>query len=103
MPTWCSPLSRIGDEYLAYGLGNFISNQSPRWENGKPGTQDGAILRFTVTEDPAGRWLVTSIPHTPTRVNLATFEIVNALNPKGGHNPVELPHRPPTPPGPSTH
>ena len=84
------PVSRIGGEYLAYGLGNFISNQSPRWEGGKPGTQDGAILRFTVTEDPAGRWLVTSISHTPTRVNLATFEIVNALNPRGRHNPVEL-------------
>jgi len=84
------PVSRIGDEYLAYGLGNFISNQSPRWENGKPGTQDGAILRITVTEDPAGRWLATSISHTPTRVNLATFEIVNVLKPTGRHSPVEL-------------
>ena len=82
------PLDRIGDEYLVYGLGNFLSNQSPRWGAAKPGTQDGVILRFTVTEDPAtGRWSVTSISHTPTRVNLTTFEIVNALNPKGEHNP----------------
>ena len=81
------PLDRIGDEYLVYGLGNFLSNQSPRWGAAKPGTQDGVILRFTVTEDPAtGRWSVTSISHTPTRVNLTTFEIVNALNPKGQHN-----------------
>ena len=85
------PVDRIGGEYLAYGLGNFISNQSPRREGGKPGTQDGVILRLTVTEDPAtGRWSVTSISHTPTMVNLYTFEIVNALDPRGRHNPVEL-------------
>ena len=85
------PIHRIGDEYVVYGLGNFLSYQSPRWGAAKPGTQDGVILRFTVTEDPAtGRWSVTSISHTPTRVNLTTFEIVNALNPKGEHNPTVL-------------
>lgn len=81
------PVDRIGGEYLVYGLGNFLSNQSPQWEEGRPGTQDGVILRFTVTEDPpTGRWTVTSISHTPTRVNLATFEIVNVLNPRGEHD-----------------
>ena len=85
------PIDPIGDEYLVYGLGNFLSNQSPRWGAAKPGTQDGVILRLTVTEDPAtGRWSVTSISHTPTRVNLTTFEIVNALNPKGEHDPVVM-------------
>ena len=85
------PVDRIGGEYLAYGLGNFISWQSPRREGGKPGTQDGVILRLTVTEDPAtGRWGVTSVSHTPTMVNLYTFEIVNALDPRGTHNPAEL-------------
>ena len=85
------PVDRIGDEYIAYGLGNFLSNQSPRWEDGRPGTQDGVILQFTVTEHPTtGRWSVTSITHTPTRVNVATFEIVNALNPNGKYNPTLL-------------
>ncbi|MXZ67706.1 MAG: CapA family protein [Acidimicrobiia bacterium] len=85
------PVARIGGEYIAYGLGNFLSNQSPQWGARKPGTQDGVILRLTVTQDPTtGRWSVTSISHTPTRVNRATFEIVNALNPSGSHNPVEL-------------
>lgn len=85
------PVDRIDGEYLAYGLGNFISWQSPRREGGKPGTQDGAILRLTVTEDPAtGRWKVTSISHTPTMVDLHTFEIINALDPAGPHNPAEL-------------
>ena len=85
------PVDRIGGEYLAYGLGNFISWQSPRREGGKPGTQDGVILRFTVGENPAtGRWSVTSVSHTPTMVNLYTFEIVNALDPGGPHDPAEL-------------
>ena len=85
------PVDRIGGEYLAYGLGNFLSWQSPRREGGKPGTQDGVILRLTVTEDPAtGRWQVTSISHTPTMVDLYTFEIVNVLDPAGERNPAEL-------------
>jgi len=85
------PVDRIGSEYLVYGLGNFISWQSPRREGGKPGTQDGVILRFIVTEDPAtGRWSVTSLSHTPTMVDLYTFEIINTLDPGGRHNPFEL-------------
>ena len=49
------------------------------------------ILRLTVTEDPdTGRWSVTSVSHTPTMVDLYTFEIVNTLDPRGRHNPVEL-------------
>ena len=51
------PVARIGGEYLACGLGDFLSNQSPQWGARTPGTQDGVILRLTVTEDPAtGRW-----------------------------------------------
>ena len=85
------PVDRIGGEYLAYGLGNFLSNQSPSWGARKPGTQDGVILRLTITEYPAtGRWSVTSISHTPTRVNRATFEIVDTLYPRGRHNPAEM-------------
>jgi len=49
------------------------------------------ILRFIVTEDPAtGRWSVTSLSHTPTMVDLYTFEIINTLDPGGRHNPFEL-------------
>ena len=85
------PVDRIGHEYLVYGLGNFLSNQSPRWEDGKPGTQDGVILQFTVTRNPStGRWSLTSIEHTPTRVNVVTFEIVNALKPGGERNRAAL-------------
>ena len=78
------PVDRVGDEYIFYGLGNFLSNQSPRWEDGRQGTQDGVIVQFVVAEDPStGRWLVSSVSHTPTRVQLTTFEIVNVLKPVG--------------------
>lgn len=82
------PVQKIGKEYLLYGVGNFLSNQSPRWEGGHPGTQDGVIMQLTVTEDTAtGRWSVAAIAHTPTRVDLSTFEIINALVPGDGHHP----------------
>ena len=81
------PVDRIGGEYLVYGLGNFLSGQSPRLGPGREGTQDGVILQFTVTEDPStGRWLVTSIAHTPTRVDPSGYKIVNVLHPKHKHN-----------------
>ena len=85
------PVDRVGDEYIVYGLGNFISSMSPRPDGTRQGTQDGAIILLTVTEDPAtGRWRVTLIAHTPTRVNLTTGEIINALDPKNDHNPAVL-------------
>lgn len=85
------PVDRIGDEYIAYGLGNFLSYMSPLPDGTRRGTQDGTILLLTVVEDPgSGRWRVTLISHTPTRVDLATAEVINALDPKGNHNPAVL-------------
>ena len=77
------PIAEINGKYLAYGLGNFLSNQSPAsCRSCPPGAQDGVILHFTVTEDPAdGRWRVSAVSHTPTRVDPASFEIVNNLEP----------------------
>lgn len=77
------PIVEIDGKFLAYGLGNFLSNQSPRTcRSCPPGAQDGVILHFTVTEDPArGRWYVSAVSHTPTRVDPASFEIVNVLEP----------------------
>ena len=77
------PVAEIDGEYLAYGLGNFLSNQSRlRCRSCPLGTQDGVILHFTVTEDPAaGRWRVSAVSHTPTRVDPATFEVVDASAP----------------------
>ena len=86
------PVAEINGEYLVYGLGNFLSNQSHLTCQGcPPGTQDGVIVNLTVTEDEAtGRWLVSAVAHTPTWVDLTTFEIVDVLTPGGGYDPTLL-------------
>ena len=64
------PVVQIGGEFLVYGLGNFLSNQSPETCTECPlPTEDGVIVHLTVTEDEAtGQWSVTQIAHTPTWV-----------------------------------
>ena len=75
------PVVQIGDEFLVYGLGNFLSNQSPETCTECPlPTEDGVIIHLTVTEDEStGRWSVTEIAHTPTWVDRSNFEIVDVL------------------------
>ncbi len=75
------PVVQIGGEYLVYGLGNFLSNQSPETCTECPlPTEDGVIVHLTVTEDEAtGRWSVTEVAHTPTWVDRSSFEIVDVL------------------------
>ena len=82
------PVVQIGGEFLVYGLGNFLSNQSPETCTECPlPTEDGVIVHLTVTEDPAtGRWAVTELAHTPTWVDRSTFEIVDVLR-DGRHDP----------------
>lgn len=75
------PVVQIGGEFLVYGLGNFLSNQSPETciECPLP-TEDGVIVHLTVTSDEAtGRWSVTDVAHTPTWVDRSDFEIVDVL------------------------
>ena len=75
------PVVQIGEEFLVYGLGNFLSNQSPETCTECPlPTEDGVIIHFTVTGDEAtGRWSVTEVSHTPTWVDRSNFEIVDVL------------------------
>ena len=79
------PVARMGDEFLVYGLGNFLSNQAPESCDVCPvSTTDGVIVHLTVTEDQAsGRWRVTDISHTPTWVDRTTYEIVDVLRGSG--------------------
>ena len=79
------PVARMGDEFLVYGLGNFLSNQSPESCDVCPvSTTDGVIVHLTVTEDQAsGRWGVSDISHTPTWVDRTTYEIVDVLRGSG--------------------
>lgn len=79
------PVVQIGGEFIVYGLGNFLSNQSPETCTECPlPTEDGVIVHLTVTEDDVtGRWSVTEVAHTPTWVDRSNFEIVDVLRDTG--------------------
>ena len=85
------PVEVIGGEYLAYGLGNFLSNQSPQSCSTCPaGTQDGVILQLAVAEQGQGGFAVTAASHTPTWVDRTNYEIVPVLDDPGGRDPAVM-------------
>jgi poly-gamma-glutamate synthesis protein (capsule biosynthesis protein) len=85
------PVAAIGSEYLAYGLGNFLSNQSPESCTGcPPGTQDGVIIQLSVTETDTGGFAVTDLAQTPTWVDRTTYEVVPVLHDADQRDPTVL-------------
>jgi poly-gamma-glutamate synthesis protein (capsule biosynthesis protein) len=70
------PIEKIGDKYVAYGMGNFLSNQ------GSPNTptpsQDGMILQVSVQEQPDGSFKATKVDYTPTWVDRSNFLVTLA-------------------------
>jgi hypothetical protein len=71
------PTQKIGDKYVVYGMGNFLSNQSPA--AGLIATsQDGTFYSFTFTEQPGGRFVATSATYTPTFVSRPGYVIIQA-------------------------
>ena len=64
------PVERIGDKYVVYGLGNFLSNQHPQCC--PLAAQDGVIVTLHV-EEQAGRLLVTRVAYTPTWVERGPY------------------------------
>jgi poly-gamma-glutamate synthesis protein (capsule biosynthesis protein) len=69
------PIAKVstpqGPKYVIYGLGNFVSNQSPAADLA-PATQDGIIVRATVTLQ-SGRWSVAKVTYTPTYVEIGPY------------------------------
>jgi poly-gamma-glutamate capsule biosynthesis protein CapA/YwtB (metallophosphatase superfamily) len=74
------PVERIGDEYVVYGLGNFLSNQTARCCPAH--SQDGVLVVVTVEvrdETP----VVTRVTYHPTWVEPGTYRVLpvaRALN-----------------------
>ncbi|MDO5025902.1 MAG: CapA family protein [Trueperella sp.] len=65
------PCEQINGKHVIYGMGNSLSNQSPRvLSTLAPDTQDGMIAIFTLTKDPAGT-VTTQMRYQPTFVELA--------------------------------
>jgi poly-gamma-glutamate synthesis protein (capsule biosynthesis protein) len=71
------PTEKIGDKYVVYGMGNFLSNQSSA-AGLLTATQDGTYYTFTFTEQADGRFVATGATYTPTFVNRPGYVIVPA-------------------------
>ncbi len=71
------PVDVINGKVVLYGIGNFLSNQSPQSCNSCPAaSQDGMIFTVTVEETSAGAFETTHVNVTPTYVDRGFFEIV---------------------------
>jgi poly-gamma-glutamate synthesis protein (capsule biosynthesis protein) len=65
------PLSWIGEELVAFGLGNFLSNQS------RPTSQDGVMLLVRLESD-LGAWAATEIAAVPTWVDRRNGHVIRS-------------------------
>lgn len=68
------PVEIIDGEFVVYGLGNFLSNQSA--ECCPAASQNGIIAMVEVTRTDADRWIVTNLSFVPTRVDRTDYTIV---------------------------
>ena len=66
------PIQRVGGKWVAYGMGNSLSNQTPSCC--AAGSQDGVLVQVTVAEH-AGRLGVRAVRYVPTWVEHPSFRI----------------------------
>lgn len=63
------PCEKINGKYVFYGMGNFLSNQSPDADPSLlPQTQEGVIVQVTLDRDAKGK-VTSSAAIQPTKVN----------------------------------
>ncbi|MFK5646257.1 CapA family protein [Ornithinimicrobium sp. LYQ121] len=64
------PCEEVDGKQVVYGLGNFLSNQSPDTNvNLVPATQEGMVASFTLRRDTDGV-VTTQMDYQPTRVEI---------------------------------
>jgi poly-gamma-glutamate capsule biosynthesis protein CapA/YwtB (metallophosphatase superfamily) len=66
------PIQRVGSKWVAYGMGNSLSNQTPSCC--AAGAQDGVLVKVTIAEH-AGRLRVREVGYVPTWVEHPSFRI----------------------------
>lgn len=73
------PCEKIGNEYVSYGMGNFLSNQSPTQASTlRVDTQDGSIVTYTIEELAPGQLETTRMTYVPTWVVIPGHKVVQA-------------------------
>jgi len=73
------PIERVNGKWVAYGLGNFLSNQSAGTCCSAAG-QDGIVARFHFGETGSGRFAVDAVDFVPTWVEHPTYRILDATD-----------------------
>ncbi|KWX02871.1 hypothetical protein LI90_3918 [Carbonactinospora thermoautotrophica] len=68
------PFERIGDKWVAYGLGNQLAEQ---FSLRNPATQETVYARFRFTEPEPGRWRVTRAEYLPMVIHRPPLRIVD--------------------------
>jgi hypothetical protein len=74
------PIAKVGEKYVIYGMGNFISRQGAYCCPAE--TQDGIIVNLTIEEAPGGA-AVRSVNYIPTwvePVSARIFPVAQTLN-----------------------
>ena len=72
------PVERVGGNLVIYGLGNFLSNQSPQsCRSCPPESTDGVIMLVDLVAGESGDIEVAAISAVPTWVDRRTFTIVD--------------------------
>ena len=90
------PIQRVGRKWVAFGMGNSLSNQTPSCC--APGAQDGVLVKVTAGEH-AGRLRVREVSYVPTWVEHPSFRILpvptaladRSLSPSNPPGPTGLP------------
>ncbi len=67
------PVERIGTKYVVYGMGNLLSNQSPR-AGLKPQTEDGAVVSVHVTRE-GDRFVADAVTITATYCEIGPYTV----------------------------
>ncbi len=68
------PVAKVGDKYVVYGMGNLLSNQSPR-EGLLPQTQDGGVVSVHVVRR-GERFVADGVTVTATLCEIPTYVVL---------------------------
>ena len=68
------PVAKLGDKYVVYGMGNLLSNQSPR-EGLRPQTQDGGVVSVHVVRRGT-RFVADGVTVTATLCDIPTYVVL---------------------------
>jgi poly-gamma-glutamate synthesis protein (capsule biosynthesis protein) len=67
------PVARIGDKFVVFGMGNLLSNQSPR-AGLKPQTEDGGVVSVHIVPK-GGRWVADTVTITATYCQIGPYTV----------------------------